>query len=462
MKLRTANILLILAVVFHGVMLWNLTAHFAWQSGFPPRWLPQKTGTANPDHWAASHTGIGPFKHRIDPQREARWIDKKQQMVRSRSLMAVPPRMTDNFGLDFWVRDANNTDPGGDFFQLVRSGLDVRHGTSIYENYPPEMDPALKQYLNAAVPFHPPNRYPPGFAFTIGVILSLFRPWDAYLLWILIHELVLVFCIFRSRRLAEGSKARFRIAAAMWLAFLPWYLELYMGQTTFIIMAATLFLGLYLDDRDHGVHAGTWWALSLITKPISLLYAPVLVRKRRFAMLLIGLAVAVGSAAAYFVVRPDDGRLFLRWMSGEEMVYSLGNYGFQALLFRFHLDDQTPRYVALALVGIGLLRTFTNRKTHGIRLLSMWVAIYFLAYTHVWEHHQVLLLPAVIMPWLFTGKKRYIMIWFLAAMPSLFYLFNGHWNWTREVLYLTGASLPPLLLFFDSLIMKQTRALPGE
>lgn len=462
MKLRYANILLLLAVIFHLVMLWNLAGHFAWQSGFPPRWLPQKTGTQPPSHWAASHQGIGPFRQRIDSQREAKWIEKKQQMVRSRELMAVPPRMTDNFGLDFWVRDSNNTDPGGDFFQLVRSGLDVRHGTSIYENYPPDMDPGLRKYLDDSVPFHPPNRYPPAFAFTIGLILSLFRPWDAFLLWTIIHELVLLFCIVSSARLTENSKVRFRVAAAMWLGFLPWYLELYMGQTTFLIMAATLFLGLYMDGRDHAVHAGAWWTLSLITKPISLLYAPVLVRKRRFAMLIIGLTIAVGSAAAYFAVRPDDGRLFLRWMSGEEMVYSLGNYGFQAFLFRFHMDEQTPRIVAAVLVLIGLLRTFANRKIHGIRLISMWVSIYFLAYTHVWEHHQVLFLPAVILPWLFTGKKRYLIPWFLAAVPSTFYFFNGHWNWTREVIYLAGASLPPLILFFDTLFLKQTRALPGE
>ncbi len=90
------------------------------------------------------------------------------------------------------------------------------------------------------------------------------------------------FCCFASScpgRLADGSVVRFRMAAAMWLAFLPWYLELYMGQTTFILMAATFILGAHLDDRTGSFHAGLWWTVSLITKPISLLFAPVLLQK---------------------------------------------------------------------------------------------------------------------------------------------------------------------------------------
>ncbi|MCD4654890.1 DUF2029 domain-containing protein [bacterium] len=462
MKLRYANIFLILAIMFHLFMLWSIAGHFVWQSGFLPTWLPQKTGTEKPAHWSSSHQGISLFKNRIDPHHEAKWIQKKQEMVNLSQLMAVPQRHTDNYGLDFLVRDSNNTDPGGDFFQLVRSGLDVRQGTSIYENYPSDMNSAVKKYLDDSVPFHPPNRYPPGFAFTIGLILSFLRPWTAYLVWLFVHEFVLLFCIILSKRLAAGSKVRFRVAAAMWLGFLPWYLELYMGQTTFLIMTATFVLAAWLDDRANTIHTWAWWTLSLITKPISLLFAPVLIRKRRFGMLLSGLAVAVGSAGVYFATRPDDGRLFLRWMSGEEMVHSLGNYCFQALLYRFHMNDRTTLYITVFFVVLGLVMTFMNRKINASQLLSMWVCIYFLAYTHVWEHHLVLFLPAVILPWLFTGKKRYLLPWILAAIPSTFFLFNGHWNWTREIIYLSGAILPVLILFFDTLFIRQIRALPGE
>lgn len=461
MKRLLADIFLAVAVIVHIGMLWNLSAHFRWQSGFPPEWLPQKTGAAVPAHWG---------ERRAEPELSGgwaagfarRWADLKKNHVSSRELIRVPVRQTDNFGLDLLLRDANNTDPGGDFFQLVRSGHDVRQGTSIYQNYPPDMDPALRKLLDETTPFHPPNRYPPAFAFTIGLALSHLKPWTAYLMWVILHELVLVYCIILSRKPAAGSRVRFRIAAAMWLGFLPWYLELYMGQTTFIIMAATFVLGVHLDGYAGGFKAGLWWTASLVTKPISLLFAPVLLSRRKFAMLFFGLSVAAGSSWLYFRHHPADARLFLTWMSGQEMVLSLGNYGFQALLYRIHMSDTGTWIIGGLLVLTGLYLSLRRREVHSTRLIVIWICIYFLGYTHVWQHHLVLFLPAVILPWLYSGRLRYIAVWLLAAMPSTFYLFNNQWTWLREIIYLSGASLPVMLLLFDQLFLRTLRAPDGE
>ncbi|MBN1879363.1 DUF2029 domain-containing protein [bacterium] len=461
MKTLSVNIFLAIAIVFHGVMLWNLAAHFQWQPGFPPTWLPQKTGAEIPDHWKPGNA-LPWFRESPPTGLEKKWVELKQAHIRSRELIAVPLRQTDNFGLDFLVRDANNTDPGGDFFQLMRSGFDVRQGTSIYENYPADMDPTVRKLLDDSTPFHPPNRYPPGFAYTVGVALSHMKPWTAYLAWIILHEIILLYCVILSRKWAAVKTLRFRVAAAMWLGFLPWYLELYMGQTTFIIMAATFILGTCLDDRTGSLHTGLWWTASLITKPISLLYVPLLIRKRYFGILMTGLAVSVGSAWMYFRHHPGDARVFLGWMSGQEMVLTLGNYSFQSFLYRFHLSGTATHVIAGLLILIGLYMTFRRRDTHSVRLLTIWVCIYFLAYTHVWQHHLVLLLPAMILSWLYSGRIRYVFIWLLATIPSSFYLFNNHWNWIRDILYLGGAALPVLLLFADQLVCRYQRATGGE
>jgi hypothetical protein len=461
MKKASVTIILILAVLFHLGMLVNLFMHFKWEPGLPPVLTPQETGADVPKHWKPG-MALPLFEKNRHSRFEAAWIEAKLSHVRSRELIAVPARHTDNFGLDLFLRDANNTDPGGDFFQLYQSGIDIRRGTSIYANYSEEDRRAIAASADVPLPLHPPNRYPPGFAYTFGFLLSLMKPWTAFFFWVVLHEIVLVVCIVLSRKLADGSAVRFRMAAAMWLGFLPWYLELYMGQTTFIIMAATFVLAAYLDDRAGAFHAGTWWTVSLITKPISLLFAPVLIRKRRLGMLVTGLSIALGSAAVYFLKRPQDARLFLKWMSGEEMVLSLGNYCFQALLYRFHLSDTITLMIALGFVFTALYMTFQNAAIHSTRLIVLWVCVYFLSYTHVWEHHLVLFLPAVILPWLYSGKRLYVIIWLLAALPSPFYLFNNHWNWTRELLYLSSAALPVLLLFTDQLLFKTPRALHGE
>ena len=75
---------------------------------------------------------------------------------------------------EYFFRDAFRTDPGGDFFQIYHSGFDVRYGLSIYENYTKNNNKKLIKQINKDIPFHPPNRYLPIFAFTVGVFLSYF------------------------------------------------------------------------------------------------------------------------------------------------------------------------------------------------------------------------------------------------------------------------------------------------
>ncbi|MGB3977284.1 MAG: glycosyltransferase family 87 protein [bacterium] len=461
MKNTWSNIFLILAILFHLGMLVNLAMHFEWHADFSAMISPRKIGAKTPEHWNSGN-GIALFAKSGRSRFEEKWRELKRSLVNSKELNSNPARCTDNFGLDFLVRDANNADPGGDFFQLYQSGIDFRRGTSIYENYTIKDRAKISKSPVTLPVFHPPNRYPPGFAYTIGLLLSMMKPWMAYFVWVLLHEIVLVLCIVLSYKAANGSFFRFKIAAAMWLAFLPWYLELYLGQTTFILMAATFILALYLDDYAGALHAGTWWTASLVTKPVSLLYAPVLIRKRRPGMLMIGLGIAIGSAAVYFLGRPMDAKLFLKWMSGEEMVTSLGNYCFQALLYRFHRSDIAVMSIALGFIFTALYMTFRSAEIHSTRLIVLWVCVYFLSYTHVWEHHLVLFLPVLVLPWLYSGKIRYVVLWFLAALPSSFYLFNNNWNWTRELLYLSCAAAPVLLLFADQLLFNTPRALQGE
>ena len=128
MKKACVNIFLILAVLFHLGMLVNLAMHFNWRAG---EVSPRKIGAETPEHWNPN-AGLSIFKKSGNSRFEQRWRDITQELVRSKELKSIPVRTTDNFGLDFFVRDANNADPGGDFFQLYQSGIDVRRGTSIY------------------------------------------------------------------------------------------------------------------------------------------------------------------------------------------------------------------------------------------------------------------------------------------------------------------------------------------
>ena len=437
-------LLLVVAIGFHLVMLWNIAGHFQWNESGKWGWEPIRRDISKPEHWDRDALAIGPFKTSPKHVFQQKLNQMKIAESSEKGLMFVPPRRTSNFGLDFWVRDANHTDPGGDFYQLFYGGLAARWGISIFENDPSGFKPKLIKRLKSQVPFHPPNRYPPGFIYSFGILLTFFTPWNAYLLWVIFHEIILAFCIFQCWRVCRPETAP--IAAAAWLGFLPWYLELYMGQTTFLIMAGTLALALMFLGRMRPWAAGTWWAITLITKPLTLLYVPLLLRMKKFKFTIWGMALPVLSALIYFLIRPADGRLFIQWAIGQEMVTSTGNFCLQNLLFRFLYSTQAVKLISYAVIAAGLLYTWLFAPRHPVRVLFFWVAVYLLGYAHVWQHHHVLLLPAVILPYGMTGRKLFLVPWVLAALPSTFYVFEGHWNWTREVIYLSQGALPPLLL----------------
>ncbi len=429
--------------LFHGAMLLNLGLHFQFARYMPPKFQPVKSGTPRPAHWSSSKVNTGAD----DPNRfekKLRIIQKRE--IQSKGLMAVPPRHTDNFGLDFLFRDANHTDPGGDFFQYYQSGYDARYGTSIFENYREDTPKDLVRKLKSVAPFHPPNRYPPGFVYTFGVILSLFSPWNAYVVWVLLHEAVLLLCVLLTWRMVRPDFFRFLFLAGLWTGFSPWYLELYMGQANFLIMAGIFFLGAYLLKHIGPFSAGLSWVVTLITKPMTLLFVPLFLVLKRYRLVVTVLAVSLAVNLPYFLVRPDDAELFINWSLGQEMVFNPGNYCFQNLLYHFHFSDTLVKVISYLLLGSGVAVTLLTGRRSPTANLALWTAIYMLSYAHVWQHHQVILLPAIILMLITSRRTRYIIPWAIMTIPSLFYIFESRFDWHRSIIYLAIGSLPALLI----------------
>ncbi len=440
MKLRNRSLLLPLGgLLIHVFMLCNLAAHFTWNHGPQPR----LTNTPLPSGWTKK---IKPVEQE-SANRFARALrEQKKREIESKGLMFYPRRKTDNFGLDLFVRDATRTDPGGDFFQLYAGGYAARFGASIFEA--PQSTPRnlLYEKIKKTIPFHPPNRYPPGFIFTVGVFLTLFSPWGAYFFWIVLHEIVLGYCIYLTYKLIPDDPVAFSFAALMWLVFLPWYLELYMGQTTFIIMAGTFSIGYHFITEQKAKTACSWWIATLLTKPLTLLYVPLFLRMKRFRFLIVGLGVPFMGTGAYFIFKPADAAVFFGWALGQKIVTSLGNDCFQNLVFHFLFSQGGVTALSLIVVTAGTVYTFRSHPFNPVKTLILWVCIYFLGYAHVWQHHQVLLLGAIISGFAATRKYRFLLPWLAATLPSPFYFFEGNWNWFREVIYLSAGTLPVILL----------------
>jgi len=326
--------------------------------------------------------------------------------------------------LDPLFHDSDRYRRGIDFFSVYQSGEQFLHGRSIYA-WPNEAD----------VPYSFPFRYLPFIAYAIAAPMQVVPPNAAYWCWVLAIEAMLVLNAVLSFRLAPERSWGF-VAAAMWFAFTPLYLELYMGQFSFLMATLTLATAWFLLQRAY-LPAGVAWAASLLVKTNTALLAPAFARLRQWGT--IG-AAAVAVAALnvpYFLARPSEFRKFWDENFGDYFddpvsrfgAFESGDLGLSGLLTAAWLwwREAAVAYpawlggVAIAFVlAVSLAATLRPRSTSLPAVLSVWIAAYFLIYGDVWEHHYVMLLPALTLVVTRCPSLRWpaLAVFVLVAIPT--------------------------------------------
>ncbi len=312
--------------------------------------------------------------------------------------------------MDFLYNDAvHRKGRAVDFFTVYWGSLQGLEGHSLYQYDLPQGRPGEPPYAYSNF------RYFPGFAFSIGRILTLLDPWRSYGLWLALSELLWVAGALWAVRLAGrwGSGAAGQLAVgALWLGYTPGYLELYLGQFTLPLTLAILWLvSLAVRGQERALARG--WVASLLWKFATSLYLPVFHRRRAWGAIGFG-ALAVGLfTVPYFVWHPADLPRFARYfVMGLGAKTHAGNHGLQALASVFLESVWPPAWTwtirgievplwrglallaTLGLVGVAWRRTWVGRDEVGLQL-CLWTCMYFAISRDVWEHHTLMLLPVL-------------------------------------------------------------------
>lgn len=314
--------------------------------------------------------------------------------------------------------------PGADFFALYQAGWSATHAESIYQFVPG----------HTVIPYAYPFRYLPVGAYTVGSLLTLVSPSAAYALWLGLCELCMIHNVRETYRRA-GRGRRGALLASVWLAFSPFFLELWVGQFTFLLGTLLFLSALSMEDGDPG-RAQAWWTTSVLWKPASLLWVPIWARDRRHWR---GVAVCMVLLAAnlvYFHYFPADWKVFADTNLNPTPTWHAGNLGLSGLIFQF--TRRTPyflpvRYVFHVLVLLPALwvtfrpclRKMEERVDPPFWLLAaVWTCSYFLIYKDVWEHHLTLLLPFMVLGLLHRPSRLLAVIVALLALPSPFVFYD--------------------------------------
>ncbi len=353
---------------------------------------------------------------------------------------------------------------GSDFFAFYQAGTYVLEGSDIYQR---PMDDAER-----TVPYAYFYRYLPFVAYTLGVAANAVSPWVAYWIWTAIVELALIGCILLTRRLARDSSL-FALLASMWLLYTPFYIEQYMGQLN-LLMAAGIFL-MVLSYSEGKMKRFDWiWIATVITKHLTILYVPLMLRLKRYRTVLLVLVMLGVTAIPYLIMRVSGVGDFAHDNFSLTLYPYAGNFGALALLMvlkmrlfpiassiGFNLGPlkiTVTRALVLLVMMVPTLTalniTFRRRPFDLLESVALWTMVYFFVFREVWEYHYVLLLPLFVL--LYAGTRARVLwyIYALAASPTLFVLYDVparspevHWSALEHIVNHAFKVVPLVWLF---------------
>lgn len=383
-----------------------------------------------------------------------------------------------------FVDSTHRLGKGADFYAVYQAGQNVQDGVSVYE----------WNRDSSIVPYWYPYRYAPPLAQTFGVLVTNLAPVTAYHLWVAVLEGLLLLNLGLTWRMF-GDRSRALVAMSLWLLFSPYYLEIYLGQFSFV-MATLMFWMIHWWEAE--AEAGlsrrrrlgdAAWITSLLVKANSALIAPALLKAGRWRLVVVAAVVVGAISLPYFLAAPGSFEIYARNVTDGLEAGSLpGNLGLPALvatsLLRFGgswpsgqvdlldlapaLTDtiRLPLTILSMVVGLStLVLTIRTDRRYVPELILAWTLVHFLVYKHVWEHHYVMAIPVFVLLYrrLGSGSDRirvasplfWTAFWFM-ALPTPFVLIDvasapvdplSEWTTPAALAFHAGKPLAALALY---------------
>ncbi|MEK7485054.1 MAG: hypothetical protein AABZ60_12065 [Planctomycetota bacterium] len=379
----------------------------------------------------------------------------------------------------FFCDSTHRAGQASDFFTHYQASYNYWQGKSLYKK--------LTDQPDKVVPYcYREFRFFPSSAFLVGGLITLFSPWNAYIFWIILNELLLGFMLVYVWKLCP---ARFHYAFLLTLGFTPYYVELYMGQFNFVVAFSLFFLGYAFLKKSRLLLAFSFYG-TLFIKYYGIIFLPLFLWKRQIFVLFgffLGMILAFGP---YFMKYPEDLALLREThaIGGSHA----GNLGMRAFLYvcgdlltQTRIPRQLPNYTLSEPVD-PQSRPFVSRflydylwifcfvllcwrTIHGdqqfLILLTLWTLFFFLLSKDVWEHHYVVLIPIFCLL-----NAQYDLTWrkwcfFFIAIPTPFWGLDvsipianidpePYWTGAEVLIYHSAKILPTLVLFFSLLFSK--------
>jgi hypothetical protein len=185
-------------------------------------------------------------------------------------------------------------------------------------------------------------------------------------------------------------------------------------------------------ETSHSARRGVFdglWVASVLWKITTVLFVPLLARLGRWRAIVAAGVLGVVLTLPYFVVFPAHWADFVRNNAGGRVAgHELGNLGLRQLVYQAlamlgapaGLQQSVQLAVVAAVLAVALWVTWRSRRHNIVAGLALWLVVFFLVSPQVWEHHYLMLLPALVGLYAQRRSRVVLLVWGLLALPTPF------------------------------------------
>lgn len=311
---------------------------------------------------------------------------------------------------------------GLDFYQIPNAFYAFINGGTLNGTLPEGIASYSSPYITNY------NVYHPLITVILGAFFINFAPDVSINIWIYIKILITILTTFYIYKNFKENKF-LAFALFIFLINFSQYNDIKISQYQFIFNISLVFLLINFAKNKDQFNGGALYFISLIAKPVGLLFAPVLIIKKKWYVLITGLSLFLVSTLTFKLIGVGDYYI-------DNIIYHLLTpiptkgidfLSLDALLRNgFGISENTVKIIKMiSLFGIYLLSF--NKKVHINKLLFLLVIYFLLFYDLVFQYHFSVLGP-VLAVCVLTLKEfqsnlsRFLIL--IISLPTTYFIFR--------------------------------------
>lgn len=285
-----------------------------------------------------------------------------------------------------------------------------------------------------------PNDYHPLFSLIIGFFLIQFNPDTSFNSLILVKIFITFFAVFYIYKNFKDNKY-LNLAIFLFLSNFSTYNETRISQYQFFFNIFFLLFLINISKNKDKYEGGLIYFLTLISKPISLLWVPVLLIKKKITEAVVGLFLFIVSTLTFVKLGIDKHYLqnLIYHLSNSSSAWSIDYMSLDAFLrHNFGINPTTVKTLKWSSLILIYLLSFL-KKTNVLTSLFLLTVYFLFFYDNLFQYHFSVLTPIITVCLLnvkeFQTKIAKILI-IIINLPTVFFILRfSHFQFYFDPIY---------------------------